>query len=276
MAYSPKEDQVPKYFMQVTSVDEDVFHVNVVADVATDHKRKLFIKDMNHFENMRQVIIKNGEISGGGDMDMHESETYRLAIYASCQSAKPISDAKLELTVLRERKEIPPTNTQYKPQCIDSEAVFQVKNEHSKQINIYWSIPPQSFGNVSYRIVTNNEHKTQSISSLPYCVPYSQIGLGFNTFRVITVTQIEERIYESNLSDLITIKHYPTTVQDAIIPIVIKHDPIPIKYDSIAIQQNTADVVNEHDRKDDIVDCGGIDSCESVTAVERALAFCDA
>eukprot|EP01083_Nonionella_stella_P011368 32312_1 len=65
IVYSPKEDQVPHYFMQVTSVGEDEFHVTVVADVVTDRKRRVFIKDMNHSENMQRIIIKKGEISGG-------------------------------------------------------------------------------------------------------------------------------------------------------------------------------------------------------------------
>eukprot|EP01083_Nonionella_stella_P147355 464799_1 len=204
--YSPKQGQAPKYFMEVTSVDEDIFHLNVVADAEKDWSRKLFIKDMNHLENTGMVIIRKGQISEGINMEIGAADTYRFAIYATVESEEVISSAfQLELTVLKDEKEMPPHNTQYRPKCVDSATVFQVKDSESKRINVYWSIPPKSFGNVSYRIVIN-EHHAAMISSLPYSVPFSSIAL-MNPFRVVTVTETEWNIYESNPSDPISIMH---------------------------------------------------------------------
>eukprot|EP01083_Nonionella_stella_P096530 271408_1 len=124
-----------------------------------DNTRKLFVKDMKHLQNKRIIRIKRSEISVGVDVYINESDSgnYRFAMYSSNESVHPISNAtQLELTVLKDEKEMPPRNTEYKPTCIDSGAVFQVKDDQNKQINIYWSIPPKSFGNISYKIVTNN------------------------------------------------------------------------------------------------------------------------
>eukprot|EP01083_Nonionella_stella_P228325 809268_1 len=207
-------------------------------------------------------------------------------------------NAKLELTVLKDETEMPPNNTQYKPQCIDSATVFQVKDDQNQQINIYWWIPPKSFGSVSYRIVPNNA-QTLSILSLPYSVPYSQIDLGLRTFQVITVTEFEESIYESNVSD----------------PITIKHDSVANKHDKTTLN-GTSDTANDvandggpnecdtdddvyitpnnySDQEDDDVISSikprikhepidrleaticDINSCESVDVVQRILSFCD-
>eukprot|EP01083_Nonionella_stella_P200845 735149_1 len=78
-----------------------------------------------------------------------------------------------------------PRNTEYKPTCIDSGAVFQVKDDQNKQINIYWSIPPKSFGNISYKIVTNNEqnhHEIETISSLPYDVQAPRLEPSYDMY----------------------------------------------------------------------------------------------
>eukprot|EP01083_Nonionella_stella_P200848 735153_1 len=131
MIYSLKEDQKPTYFMQVTSVDEDVFHMNVVADVVADSTRKLFIKDMNS-EKKRIIRIKKGKISAGIDMEIHESESYQFVMHSGVESVEPIANAtQLKLTVLKDEKDMPPNNTEYKPKCIDSAGVFQVKDDEN-------------------------------------------------------------------------------------------------------------------------------------------------
>eukprot|EP01083_Nonionella_stella_P196274 722335_1 len=202
--YSPKEGQKPQYFMHVTAVDEDVFHMNVVADVPADCTRKLFIKDMNHLENTRIIKIKKGETSQGIDMVIRKSDPCkcRFAIYASRESAQPISNAtQLQLTVLKDENEMPPKNMQYKPKCIDAAAAFQVKDVQNNQLNIYWSISPKAFGNISYKIVVNHR-EIAIISALPYYVPLSSVFSVFTSpFQVITVSEAEGFIYESNPSD---------------------------------------------------------------------------
>eukprot|EP01083_Nonionella_stella_P027538 75905_1 len=214
MLYSPNSNQLPEYFMQVTSVEEDVFHLKVLADVDSA-PRKLYIKDMDRLIYISPCFIpiirtKTGESSWVIDIGIPcENESYRFALYDSSQAMTPIPNSTaLGLTVLKDEKQMPPENDQYEPNCIDMNTVFQVQDKPNKQINIYWTIPPKSFGNISYQIIKDNvtPNHTDRILSLPYAIPVARRG-SFKSFRVITVTEIEDLVYVSKMSKPITIEY---------------------------------------------------------------------
>eukprot|EP01084_Bolivina_argentea_P118705 210561_1 len=81
-----KQDIIPSYFMQVTNVDEDSFHIEVIANKVHNKSRKLFIKEVNdsNVSLSRTVIkIKKNKISAQKEIDIDEkhSESYHLALY---------------------------------------------------------------------------------------------------------------------------------------------------------------------------------------------------
>jgi len=105
------------------------------------------------------------------------------------------------LLILKDNNKLPPKNTNYKPNCIDLSTVLKRKDEKNKRFNIYWTIPPLSFGEISYKIVNDWTKEEEVILSLPYSIPLSSSPI---TFKVITISNVEENVYESNPSEPIT------------------------------------------------------------------------
>eukprot|EP01083_Nonionella_stella_P278534 947209_1 len=207
MPYSPTWNQLPTYFMQVTSVSEDVFHMDVLANVVSVDARRIFIKDMNRLKHQRILKTKKEEISWEIDIEISWGKSYRFALYESSQATEPIPYCTpLELTVLKDENQTPPYNATYKPNCIDLSTVFQVKDKQNKWIHIYWTLPPKSFGNISYKIIKDNDYQPDIISLLPYSIGLVAVG-SIKSLRVITITEIEDIVYESNMSEPIRIEY---------------------------------------------------------------------
>ena len=103
---------------------------------------------------------------------------------------------------------LPQNNRNYKPNPIDISTIIKVKDEENDIVNIYWTTPSNSFGKISYKIIVNDEEKTQTtIKSLPYSVPLASIPV---SFRVITKIITEDfNQYESDPSEMVTIEIVP-------------------------------------------------------------------
>ena len=189
----------PSYFMQIISVSEDDFCIRLIAQNINKLKpRKFIIKEIRNDDEVTMTDIpitikkKKRFAKQDGNIDEDHDNTYHLALYDAKHTDNLIPNAnQLEFRVMRDESEYPPSNTKYKPNPIDISTIIKCRDEENDEINIYWQIPSNSFGKISYKIVPNGNGKTEStiIEFLPYSFPSSLLPL---SFQVITLTAIED------------------------------------------------------------------------------------
>eukprot|EP01084_Bolivina_argentea_P031498 58299_1 len=127
----PKTDQIPLYFMQITSIDEDAFHVKILADKICSVKRKLFIKEINKSNNnglISPIKIDKGKISAERDIDLfsQHDNVYQLAIYDNKTATEPVlNSTPIQLVTIKDENKLPPKNNKYKPNCINLASVIK-------------------------------------------------------------------------------------------------------------------------------------------------------
>eukprot|EP01084_Bolivina_argentea_P011145 20824_1 len=147
-------NQIPSYFLQITSVDENVCHIKISADKVSSAKRKLFVKevDKSNIGVMSQININKYQISAERDIDIDpQHHIYQLAIYGSKKATEPVSNSTLiQLVITSDVNKLPPKNKNYKPNCINLESVIKINDDTNNKVNIYWFIPPNSFGDIAY------------------------------------------------------------------------------------------------------------------------------
>eukprot|EP01083_Nonionella_stella_P275309 934943_1 len=208
--------------MQITSVDEDVFHVEVLARKPSKDITKLFIKQSHKPSAFRRITIGQGEVSGGIDIDIDSDEKHDesgcvLTLYETKRPPKRIShvDLRLRLVLETDEQQLPPYNLNYRPNCIDPSTVIQRDDMNNECINIYWTLPPKSFGDISYRIIhisydiiheNREDVDATHVSSLPYLMPFSRAQL-MQVFRVVTVAKVNGKVYQSEESKPITVRY---------------------------------------------------------------------
>lgn len=148
------------------------------------------------------ILVK----SDGESIDNEKS--YHLALYDNKNQQIPNSNG-IKLTLVSNEEE------KYAPNPIDINNVLRVRDEELKQICVYWSIPPKSYGNITYKIeFDDNEdckenYNENTIRSLPFTVLFSSLPI---SFRVITV---QDHKYESEPSDIIHIADDPGITSNA-------------------------------------------------------------
>ena len=210
--------EIPSYFMQIISVSEEDFVVRLSAqNVDNDGNRKFIIKEMRDDGkatiDVIPITVKKKALFSeqDGNMDEDHDNTYHLVLCDSKNRDKLITNSnELKFTVLINESEYPPSNTNYKPNPIDTSTVIRCKDVNNEQVHIYWQVPSDSFGNISYKILyddardQDDEGKIESptITNLPYSVPLSSIPI---SIRVITIANVEDEQYESDPSGIITV-----------------------------------------------------------------------
>eukprot|EP01084_Bolivina_argentea_P021127 39246_1 len=207
-----KWSKLPEYFIQITAVDLDDFHVELTCyEFETSKKKqKYFVKEITDDDNIDKVescmIIKPGEKSAGIDIDFDEDHhsSFLLGLYKNKKVKHRLPNSNsVHLVMIKDDTKVPPKNLSYKPDSIDCLTVIKCKDERKECVNIFWSIPSQIFGEISYKI-TNNDGKVKDIISfLPYSIPLSSIPVSFN---VITIATIDQMIYQSVPSKCIIIE----------------------------------------------------------------------
>ncbi len=205
-----KWDEKLLYFMQITSINADDFHIELKSDSVAAKHRKFRIKEiaLNEKECVmnKKIIIPKKKYSGKANIDIDESQNglYQLALCDMNNTNDPIPKSnQIKFIILKDKNKRPPSNKQYKPNPIELSSLIKVKDEENDKINIYWSIPPQSFGAISYKIINNNDdEKDETIQLLPYHINTASVP---TSFKVITIATIEEVQYESNPSNIITV-----------------------------------------------------------------------
>eukprot|EP01084_Bolivina_argentea_P255835 430447_1 len=207
--YTSKQTQIPSYFMQITSVNVDDFQIKLILDKACDKRRKFFIKQIEGRDH-EIIVIRKGQISATRDIQIDEKQNkYHLALYDSKNAYKSLPNSnKIKLNLIKDKKTFPPQNPNYMPKCVDLSTVLQATDHKTKKMNIYWAIPSESFGEISYKIIKDETKEQEIISLLPYSISLSLLPL---SFKVITINMVDNNSYESDASEIITVEYTAVT-----------------------------------------------------------------
>merc|ERR1712228_304557 len=157
--------EAPLYFMQIISVNEDEMNLKIIANKMEKEKRFIRVCQMTELEHAkrhgmnRKVKIRKNEISRTFWIDLPQTRPRKhdidLALYDVNNLDVPLPHTNiLTLTAFENRP-----NENYKPNPIDLSTVFKVMNENEKTANIYWSCPVGSYGDISYKIVNDDDEK---------------------------------------------------------------------------------------------------------------------
>eukprot|EP01084_Bolivina_argentea_P180738 312236_1 len=198
------------YFMQVTNINAKRFDLLLMSDAIDTKIRKFRIKEygLNHADciNKRIVIPKHKHYAHATvHINAKSDEFYSLFLYDIDNTEAPLLRSnQIKLIISKNENEYPPINKNYKPDSINSKTILKVKDEENHRVNIYWLIPPKSYGNISYKIINKNENdlKEEIVDLLPYSIPLSSIPI---SFEVITIARVADVVYQSQPSKTIKI-----------------------------------------------------------------------
>eukprot|EP01084_Bolivina_argentea_P183395 316464_1 len=192
----------PVFFMQVTSITIDYFHVELSSTDQMD--RMLQIKNVQHEDDSKQIQI-NKRISFTAnvetkhfdvDIDTKYNEIYNLAIYDADDDKQPLSNTNsLQIILNKDKFEYPLQNINYKPNVVKLSTIFQVKDVENDLVYFYWSVPSKSFGEISYKIIENENEEYNIITSLPYSINSLSECIFFT---ITTRCTIDGIVYESD------------------------------------------------------------------------------
>eukprot|EP01084_Bolivina_argentea_P305211 527250_1 len=196
----------PYYFMQLKSVNDKNFKILVSVNTISDKTQTLFVKaiESKNDDEIYSISIENGKRVTSLDIDRKECdefEIYKFVLYDSKSAENPLpnSCSMIECKIW---------NKISKPNVIDTLSVSKIINKQTNEINIYWATPPQSFGEISYKITQNNneiedeKNEEQSIFLLPYTIALSALPI---SFRVTTICKVNNLIYQSDKSEYVAI-----------------------------------------------------------------------
>eukprot|EP01084_Bolivina_argentea_P248060 414941_1 len=205
---STKWDEVPSYCIQITYVDPHLmdFHVHIISNKASDERKKMYVKEMNGNGKVEQVLtINKGKHSAEVDIEIDEKHdgSYVLGIYDSKHAKKPaVHSTSVVLMIDEDVKLLPPNNVLYEPTCINLATLRRIKDEKNKIVHVYWTLPPHTYGEITYKIINCDKTERETISVLPYSVPFTS---AFLPFKVCTMVTINKKVYESKPSEVIYI-----------------------------------------------------------------------
>eukprot|EP01084_Bolivina_argentea_P268974 457004_1 len=199
------------YFIQVTSIlsmDETYeFRVVIKRNKTSNTGLILYIKEMYQNCNepcIERVSFKKNEMKREIDIEIkpEHDALYHLALYTNKGAHNPLPNSnQLRFEVLKHEERFPEIDGKYKPKCIDLSTVVKCKDTENNMLNIYWSVPTKSFGEISYRCIDDATKRETTINELPYCISLSEFPI---SFKVITVATDErgaiEDIFESEPS----------------------------------------------------------------------------
>eukprot|EP01084_Bolivina_argentea_P270527 460024_1 len=236
-------DKKLSFFLQVTSINEKHFHIELIADKIDNKmdrtfkiKEKTYYNDLAETEIEQTVTVKNGHETTGIDVEIKDSHSneYHLALYEYESNITTVSNTNQIQLMLAPNK----LNQNYKPKPIDVSSIFKVKDMSENVMHFYWAIPSQSYGSMSYKIIIidSNENKDEldekqhnCIEILPYSIPFTCMPI---SFKVITMSTINNQNYQSEPSQIISVgerkqwNEYPNLLQI----VGVDEDSISIKF----------------------------------------------
>eukprot|EP01084_Bolivina_argentea_P253462 425744_1 len=203
-----KLEHIPSYFMQIISLDEEFIEIAITINQIQKHKKTFFIKDNNYNISKSSIVQKitvgTGEIQGRStiSIDNNHDDLYNLGLYETKTSKHVLPNSTIQFRMLSDKNQIPPRNDKYEPGEIDISTVFTSIDNKNKKLNVYWTLPPNVFGDISYEIINNKNKEHPIIEYLPYSIPFESIPI---SFKIVTITEINSNIYKSNISKVIDI-----------------------------------------------------------------------
>eukprot|EP01083_Nonionella_stella_P241273 842644_1 len=211
-------DHIPFHFMQVRSVNIDEFMVEISVDTLSNQKRKLFIKEIGTDDSDVVVPVRIPKRKTSClrsiyvDCDEKHGEEYNLGLFENKQAQDPIENCTpIQVVMPKDIKQLPPYNEAYKPNPIDSAQVFASSDETSKQMNIYWATPSETYGDISYKVTyktIQGDSSVEIVSSLPYSIVVSLLPV---SFEVVTLCTVHETVYKSDPSEMINVSGFTKT-----------------------------------------------------------------
>ena len=192
---------MPSMFLQVTSVQQDEFTVQLLSSSVCGKTRKYKVREIGGGDVNEQVNVKKQQKTASVDVEIendHGTE-YKLAVFDLENGDDPLSNSTtIRFEIIKDADQRPPSNTEYKPEPIDITTVLKVKDDAQNSVLVFWSLPSRSFGKIAYRILIGDD--AQTIDKLPYTLTTSFIP---TSFRVVTVATVEDENYVSAASELI-------------------------------------------------------------------------
>ena len=165
-------------------------------------KRKLFLRKIvnDKCEGIRGIIVIEKEKDiGHNDFVIEEkldNESYKLGLSATASCMEPLNQIRWNQIQWNPLPDI----LNKKPKPINLSTVLKIKNEENNAVYIYWSTPQDSFGDISYKIINRSERK--KIDLIPFKI---ELPAKFTSFQVVTRSEIDGRVYESDPSKKISI-----------------------------------------------------------------------
>eukprot|EP01084_Bolivina_argentea_P256316 431507_1 len=172
--------QMPAYFMQIVSVNQEYIEIEVTLNNMQKEKRTFFIKEcidnVDEYTIVQKFVVRNQQTCVVIPMDEKHNELYNLGLYESKNANNILPNStQISIRVLKDKNQIPPKNINYKPMCIDTTTVLTGMDNQSNKLNIYWQLPMDSFGDISYKIINDENKEQEMIDVLPYCLSLTSI-----------------------------------------------------------------------------------------------------
>eukprot|EP01084_Bolivina_argentea_P247046 413345_1 len=122
--------------MQITSIDEDFIHMEILMNKPMDKKRKCFVKEImgNNNDLTTMFVFAKGTVSDRSRIRIDEEHdaAYNFGLYNSINVTDRIPNSNvIKLIVLKHKNESPPQNMNYKPSCIDTSNILKLKDPNN-------------------------------------------------------------------------------------------------------------------------------------------------
>eukprot|EP01084_Bolivina_argentea_P010718 19980_1 len=285
-------DKKPLYFMQITSANGDNFHVVIIAHRMVNTDTELIIKEITndkHFDS--SIIIEANKQKTTLDINIGQSHNneYNLAIYDPINTKHPLPNTN-QINLISMSINDYHSDNNYKPKPIDVSTILKAKDDINQRIYIYWSTPQQLHGAITYKICTDEDEKINEteLKLLPFSIPFASIPI---KLRIITISTIDNRAYQSEPSELISIGYLCPPIKNwAKFPnllqiLIVDEDSMQIKFTlkrptkKTKYRVNITNVDNDETRSHLLIIRNGTENITDIDAIPNAkyriVLFCD-
>eukprot|EP01083_Nonionella_stella_P233146 821781_1 len=190
----PNRLPIPAY-VQVTMLLPHIIELRWDTGFAPEpqHKATYIIKEhlqFAHYPFVAQYTIPMGKLS-----PLTPNTQYQFTLHTSYNGKDSAESAALAVVTppldFSEKKDYKPSPPIYVQQSID---------EDYNEIVLFWTLPPNTFGNIHYIILDLPQHPHLVLDELPCRIP---IPMQKTPIRIVTVTKINNQEYQSNPTKIV-------------------------------------------------------------------------
>eukprot|EP01084_Bolivina_argentea_P297487 512520_1 len=181
------------YFIQVTEVTDEDFVVRLDSINTFPTKRKYDIKEISNQNTLDQVEIRRNEHS------------VKIVKFPSSLS-------------------YPPETSEYRPKAVDKSTIKIVSFENNKEkyFNLYWNLPLQAYGSISYTITYNEIEKIIPVPTLPFRISQSLTPV---TIQITTISTFDQKQFVSHPLEIDICSHTKNNINE-LIQEVLENNPL--------------------------------------------------